>query len=190
MGAVRDIDRGWIGIKREMAKPVHALFVGIRGISVGDKGQSLAQIGSYHEFGGRPRSIGRMQKIKSASLNRKLSKSKFSRKAIQRSAKKSGRGNPPKRSFIGATMDIRKNQYMRLLGKFASLVVSLRATKESMFELLGQIVVSHIRSYIIAGIAPELAESTKAFKAKHGNAKNTPLIFHGRLLNSITYKIE
>lgn len=97
------------------------------------------------------------------------------------------KGCPPKRSFIGPTIDQNQSKYMRALERIASrIAIGKINVKQGLFGL-GSLVERHIKRKIRAGVLPQLAESTKKFKAKHGKPKNTPLIHHGRLINSITH---
>lgn len=97
------------------------------------------------------------------------------------------RGCPPKRSFIGPTIDSNKSKYMFALGHIASKVLSGKLMVSRGLFGLGALVENHIKQRIGSGILPSLADSTKKFKARHGKPKSTPLIHHGRLINSITH---
>ena len=100
------------------------------------------------------------------------------------------RGRPPKRSFIAPTIDKNKGKYLLALDRVADRIISHGISKTQGLMALGKIVEGNIKATIIRGIAPPLAESTKRIKRKHGLAKLTPLIFHGRLINSITHWLQ
>lgn len=190
MESIRDLDRGWKAIKKEITRrlsddSIDAVIVGIRG-------GLFAPIGGYHEFGGSKSSVAKLEKTRSfrrmvfvfTRTVRRLLKAKFNRAQIERLG---GLGRPPKRSFLRSTMDAKKGVYQLVLSKLAVDIFSLRATKHQSLLKLGALVVSDIRSRIVSGINPPLAASTLRQK---GSSKSTPLIYRGRLLRSITHRIE
>jgi hypothetical protein len=97
------------------------------------------------------------------------------------------KGCPPKRSFIGSTIDEKKWKYQLALDRVADKILSGAITKSKGLHGLGFLLVKDIKSKIRKGILPALADSTKKAKARIGKAKNTPLIFRGRLINSLTH---
>lgn len=111
--------------------------------------------------------------------------------AIATYHEKGGKNNrPPKRSFIASTIDGNVWIYQRALDKAADKILSGSMSKNRALRQIGLLLVRNIKKRIRSGISPELAESTKKRKAKHGGAKNTPLIWTGRLINSITHWLE
>lgn len=101
------------------------------------------------------------------------------------------RGCPPKRSFIAPAIDSNKSYYLRLLDKIHDRVLRGLSGKSQGLFALGSVIEMQIKNRITAGIAPELAKSTKRQKkAKYGGYKNTPLIRTRRLYNSITHWLK
>lgn len=97
------------------------------------------------------------------------------------------KGCPPKRSFIAGTIDGNKWKYQLALDKVADRILGGVISKKQGLQGLGFLLVSNIKARIKKGILPSLANSTKKKKRKVGKAKDTPLIFRGRLINSITH---
>jgi len=151
--SVKDKDRGWKKIKKNVLHKTNSVSIGIRGQGVGKS--SLASIAYYHEKGGKR--VGWKN------------------------------GCPPKRSFIASTIDKNLMKYQLALDKVASRILSGLVSKKTGLHGLGFLLVKGIKSTIRSGITPPLAESTKKQKARIGKSKNTPLIYRGRLINSIIH---
>lgn len=94
-------------------------------------------------------------------------------------------GNIPERSFIRATIDTHIDKYFKVTAKLSAKVVVGDMTEKKALDILGQLVVSDIQSFIEAGIAPALKPETIARKGS-----SVPLIDTGVLKNSITSEVE
>lgn len=90
----------------------------------------------------------------------------------------------PERSFIRATVDA-NDGYKDLIRKLATRVASMKIGLPEALGILGEKVVSDMRTRIERGIPPPNAASTIARK---GSSK--PLIDTGQLKNSITYVVK
>ena len=102
-----------------------------------------------------------------------------------------GRG-VPKRSMLKATLKRRRPQIRKLQGQVADAVIAGRVSPEQGMALLGEGVLTEIKSRMVRGIPPPLARSTIESKRRataSGAAKDTPLIRWGVMLNSVRYKI-
>lgn len=100
-----------------------------------------------------------------------------------------GGGHVPARSFVRATMDERAAEIRQLQIAVARLVLSGKLTPEQALQQIGAKVAAMIQARIVAGIAPPLAASTRRQKARHGGAKDTPLIRTGQLRSAITFAV-
>ena len=100
-----------------------------------------------------------------------------------------GLGVPP-RPWLRPVVDGRAALIRARLRRVAEAVVIGRVTAREGMDLLGQELVNIIRQRIRAGIPPELADSTKARKAAAGAPKDTPLIFTGQFIGSITHEVK
>jgi hypothetical protein len=92
----------------------------------------------------------------------------------------------PARPWLRPVVDGRTNFVRERLKRVAQAVALGRLTAAAGMDLLGQDLVNAIRARIRAGIAPELAESTKAQK---GENKDTPLIHTAQFIGAITHKV-
>lgn len=95
-----------------------------------------------------------------------------------------GAKNVPERSFIRATVDDKK-QYVDVIRQLALLVVDGKANVPQALGILGEKVVSDIRTKIENKIPPPLDKKTIARKGS-----STPLIDTGQLKNSITWRVK
>lgn len=101
-----------------------------------------------------------------------------------------GGGHVPARSFIRATIDEREADITKLQTLVLTQVLAGKVTIAQGLAQIGAKVASWVQARIVAGIAPPLAESTKRLKARHGGAKDTPLILSGQLKSAITYAVQ
>jgi hypothetical protein len=102
-----------------------------------------------------------------------------------------GLGNVPARPWLRPVVDGRLNLIKQRLARVAQAVAFGKLAASDGMGLLGQDLVRIIKARIVAGIAPPLAESTKARKRnKAGQAKDTPLINTSQFLGSITSEVE
>lgn len=99
------------------------------------------------------------------------------------------KGCPPKRSFIGDTIDKNLSKLMHGLDTIASAISAGKGSKKQGLYAYGKLVENMIKGRIKSGILPRLAASTIKYKSRY-TAKVTPLIFHGRLINSITHWLK
>lgn len=100
----------------------------------------------------------------------------------------------PERSFIRAPWAAKRDDYLALLKK-AAFAVMRRKIKPSEFPrylgLLGLQMVADMQAHIRAGIAPPLAASTLARRAKGSGsgARAIPLLDTGQLINSLSHQV-
>ncbi len=95
------------------------------------------------------------------------------------------------RPWLRPVVDGRRAFVLARLKRVAEAVALGRLTAKNGMGLLGLDLVRVIKDRIIAGIPPELAESTRARKRnKAGQYKDTPLINTAQFLGSITSEAE
>ena len=128
---------------------------------------------------------------KKARVRRKLATRAGSSKSLLEVAiiHEFGGGHVPARSFIRATMDERATEILALQVAVAKLVLTGRLTPAQGLAQVGAKVASMVQARLVAGINPPLAESTRRQKARHGGAKDTPLILTGQLKSSVTFAV-
>jgi hypothetical protein len=91
----------------------------------------------------------------------------------------------PERSFIRGWFDENEPKLGAFLKKLDQRVLAGELTLEQAKNQFGLICVGGIQRRMVAGIAPENAESTK--KAK---GSSTPLVDTGQLKSSVTYEVR
>lgn len=97
----------------------------------------------------------------------------------------------PARPWLRPVVDGRRTLVQARLKRVAEAVALGRATAAQGMDLLGLDLVRIIKARIVAGIPPELAESTKERKRNTaGQYKNTPLINTAQFLGSITHEVK
>lgn len=97
----------------------------------------------------------------------------------------------PQRSFLRQFVDENRSKLKAMLEASAREVAKGTLTSDQALERFGLAVQGMVRERIVAGIAPELAESTKERKEElTGGPKNTPLILFGQLLSSILHEVR
>lgn len=102
-----------------------------------------------------------------------------------------GLGRVPARPWLRPVVDGRRALIQTRLARVAQAVALGRATAREGMNLLGLDLVRIIKARIVAGIPPELADSTKARKRnKAGQYKDTPLINTTQFLGSITSEVK
>jgi hypothetical protein len=102
-----------------------------------------------------------------------------------------GLGNVPPRPWLRPVVDGRRALVQARLKRVAEAVALGKLTAQNGMNLLGLDLVRIIKARIVAGIPPELAESTKARKRNAaGQAKDTPLINTAQFLGSITHEVK
>lgn len=130
MNTVKDIDRGWDRIKRELGHNRGKAHVAV-GILAKDAARTTGDaayidnptLGAIHEFG-------------------------------------SSDGHIPERSFIRATVDANVDKYRRLMSRLLSRVVMGYLEDRKVLSILGARIRADIVNRINAGIEPKLADST------------------------------
>ena len=90
----------------------------------------------------------------------------------------------PERSFIRAGFDSCKEELEEQINKMLPLVLRLKLTPQTMYELIGAIAVSRIHEYIQSVREPANHPFTIQDKGS-----SHPLINSGRMNQSITYKV-
>jgi hypothetical protein len=102
-----------------------------------------------------------------------------------------GLGKVPARPWLRPVVDGRKALVQSRLKRVAEAVALGKLAAKDGMGLLGLDLVRIIKARIVAGIPPELAESTKARKRNRaGQAKDTPLINTSQFLGSITSEVK
>lgn len=96
-----------------------------------------------------------------------------------------GDGHVPERSFLRATVDANRDNYLRELADAEDAYIIDGVSPEHALDALGQSVVEDIQDRITAHIDPPNAPSTIERKGS-----DTPLVDTGRLFNAINYRIE
>lgn len=97
----------------------------------------------------------------------------------------------PRRSWLRDWVDGAQDEIRKTITATAAAIVMDPGRREQMLERLALWAKAQIQKRIIAGIEPELAEETKARKAKSGGkSKDTPLIFTGQFIGSIDGRVE
>lgn len=93
-------------------------------------------------------------------------------------------GRVPARSFLRSTFEEQKNKYVSILRRALPRVLEGKLTARTMFDALGQTMVSDINHKVRsgAGVPPPLKPATIARKGS-----GRPLIDTGRLLAAITW---
>lgn len=93
----------------------------------------------------------------------------------------------PERSFIRRTLSEKEDQIAKMQGKLANAVVTKNMPIEQALDQLGAMVASEIKKTITSGepIPPPLKPATIAAKGS-----DRPLVDTGRLVGSITHKVE
>lgn len=159
--AVKDIDKGWKGIKKELKKLSKAprVEVGVRGKSAleSKKGRdgkrdinvTVVDVATIHEYGSKSRGI-------------------------------------PERSFIRSTTDENRVKYKNLIKELGNKVIDPRSgmTAEKALAIVGETVTADIKEKIRKGIPPKLKRATITAKGS-----STPLIDTGQLIGAIGYKV-
>lgn len=97
----------------------------------------------------------------------------------------------PQRSFIRATVDIKRQEIGGLMTKLAGQIVIGAGKVRDSLRLVGVAVQGMIRGRITDGIEPPLAPSTIDRKnaRQGGGGESTPLIDTGQLRNSVNFEV-
>lgn len=95
------------------------------------------------------------------------------------------RANIPERSFLRATADAKRQEWLALMERGLRLAVAGRLSVKAALGLVGEQAVADIRTRIRAHIPPPLAPRTVARKGS-----SVPLVDTGRLLMSIAYEVK
>jgi len=97
------------------------------------------------------------------------------------------RAGIPERSFLRATADLKRVEWMALFERALRLVVAGRLTLDQAMGLVGQQAVADIVARIRegAGIPPPLKPATIAAKGS-----DRPLVDTGRLVQAISYEVK
>ena len=180
---VKDIDRGWKAIMREIKKFKDYDFV----VDVGLVGKEAGQVHAEEGFGGKA-FIGTQEPLTNAKL---ASFHEFG--TVAGGSARSGGSvlHVPERSFIRSTIDEKQNQITRLFERVAGAVLGLHMTWERGFGIIGVQVTNWIKAKIRKGIPPPLMPATiAARKRQFGKASSKPLIASGQLLGAITHEVR
>jgi len=95
----------------------------------------------------------------------------------------------PRRSFIADWFDQSLEQNRKTLFKICQPAVRNPEYLDTALTRFAAWAVGQVQARIAAGIEPPLAPSTLRQKARHGHAKETPLIDTGQLRSSIRGKV-
>lgn len=94
-----------------------------------------------------------------------------------------GTSRAPERSFIRASFDINKSDYMNRTEKLLGSVMSLETSPDIMYETLGQYIVGQTQEYLTNLSSPPNSPITIMLKGS-----SNPLIDKGQLRSSIEWK--
>lgn len=107
-------------------------------------------------------------------------------------------GDPPvpARSFVRATHDLKKGEWLKLTVRIEKQIMAGKMTVKQGLDMMGLRIQSDIRKYVKKGIPPPLALSTlyartrgKKWKALSKGRGPVPLIDTGQLINeALTFK--
>lgn len=92
---------------------------------------------------------------------------------------------PPQRSFLRATYDEKREEYVALVGRGLDAAMTGKGTVRTALERIGWRVATDVKLRIRKGILPENAPITIKLK---GSSK--PLVDRGRLLQSISHEVR
>ncbi len=99
-------------------------------------------------------------------------------------------GSIPERSFIRATVEKNRAEYIKLVRRLSRLVLLGKLTEKKALAIIGQQVMSDIQAAMEEGLEPGLAASTIRQKKRQGKKPPyKPLIDTGHLKNSVTYDV-
>lgn len=96
----------------------------------------------------------------------------------------------PRRSFIADWFDQNLDQNKATLFQILQPCIQKPTYLDTALQRFAAWAVGQVQLRIASGIEPELAESTKRQKRKHGHAKDVPLIDTGQLRSSIRGKVS
>jgi hypothetical protein len=96
----------------------------------------------------------------------------------------------PERSFLRAWFDSNRDRIKDDLRKVAVLVLKGKGEREVLFVRLGKRYVREIRALIYRGIAPELAPSTLAAKARAGDPLIPLVTTEAKLINAVVAMLD
>ena len=95
------------------------------------------------------------------------------------------RANIPERSFLRATADAKRQEWLALMERGLRLAVAGRLSVKASLSLVGEQAVADIRTRIRSHIPPPLQPATVARKGS-----SVPLVDTSRLLMSIAYEVK
>lgn len=98
---------------------------------------------------------------------------------------RNGKVRVPERSFLRAWFDEQEPQLRKDLLVLCKSVIAGKRTAKDILDIMGLRMVGQIQQRMADGIPPPNADSTIAKKGS-----STPLIDHGILRSSVSYKIE
>jgi hypothetical protein len=98
-----------------------------------------------------------------------------------------GSGNIPERSFLRATVDLKKKRYFAIQERALKDFVYGRLSIKDGLSILGFQVVSDCQNRIVSGIKPRLKPATIEARIKKSS---TPLLDTGQLRQGITFEVR
>lgn len=102
-----------------------------------------------------------------------------------------GTATIPERSFIRATFETKKDEYLSLLAKLVKGVYSRKVTVEKALQVVGLKVSTDIKKTVTAGdqVPPPNAPSTAARKQALGRGLIRTLVDTGRMIAALSYAV-
>lgn len=163
----------------------------------GDSGATILEIAEVHEFGAVIRIEAHSQKVyKSVNPDGSFRKGgRFVKKSKANYATEHRVDaydiEIPARSFIAATVDLKRAQIAAKAKECLALYVAGKLALKKALAILGQFVVTLIQLRIQSGIAPPLAPSTIRQRAGggQGSGGDTPLFDTAQLMRSVSYRV-
>jgi len=192
---VKDIDRGYLRIKQELAKlRKQEVAVGLQAGDMTDDGKmTVARLGAIHEFGCTieqgARKILTYHKMRRDKDTKTASISKFIKKKRANFVMQHDVGPStieiPERPFLRSTFDEKNKEWQKKAEAQLNLVATGRKDAAGMLNTMGNVIEGDIKQKIASGPFTPNAPSTIRRKKSA-----TPLIDSGRMRSSIRYIIR
>lgn len=184
---VKDTDKGWRRIKREIAKARRKphVQVGIFGAAAlaDHGGKRNIEIAAVHEFGASIDHPGGTAYFVDADGEAHFVSNAAATDNMPRT--KPHKINVPERSFLRSTFDAKARVIARMARELQARVLEGKLDTRKALEQLGLYVKGQVQSRISRGVPPPLRPSTVRRKGS-----STPLIATGQLRASIDHKVN
>lgn len=184
-GAVKDIDRGWAALKRELARQTEGGGLYGKAGVIGEKGQTDHGAEGWDTTAGTKRDAqGRFLKGSGAKTHHEHVEGELTNAELAL-IHEFGLG-VPERSFLRAAFDRNQPKYLDNLQKLIAAVYDGKISIERALGLLSQQAASDMRNFIRERqVEPANSEATIARKGS-----SVPLIDSGQLINALTGAVE